>query len=318
MNGRRLVLAAAIAALAALFVLGAIDFPDLIQGWFIASLFWVQLPLGALMMRLITRLTGGERQAGAMAALSPALSLTPWIWLLVPPIAVSAPMLFPRGGVLANPMITLAGTIVVLAGWTVLWRVISRPFGQAAAGVGLVFHALALTFIGFDWVQALSAHWITGDIAMTLAGWQILAGSAGAVLAAPRHPDVVRDDYAGGLVGGVITTGYFGFMSYMVVWYGDIPDTASWYLPRVPLAWSWMAGAAALLGIAGVVCVVGPGLRRLAAWLCLAGLWLYLLWWIAPSFGAGAIDPAFLATVFIGCVGRLLAAPRQAAPRRTT
>jgi hypothetical protein len=146
----------------------------------------------------------------------------------------------------------------------------------------------------------------------------VLAGSAGAVLAAPRHPDVVRDDYAGGLVGGVIATGYFVFMSYMVVWYGDIPETASWYLPRTPFAWSWMPAAAAMLSVTGVAAVVGLNQRRLAARLCLAGLWLYLLWWIAPSFGAGAIVPAVLATFFIGCVGCLLAAPHQPAARRLT
>jgi hypothetical protein len=63
---------------------------------------------------------------------------------------------------------------------------------------------------------------------------------------------------------------------------------------------------------------VGLNQRRLAARICLAGLWLYLLWWIAPSFGAGAIVPAVLATFFIGSVGCLLAAPHQPAARRLT
>src|SRR5262245_4657202 len=114
MSRRNLFLIAAIACFAALFALGAVAFRSVIQGWFIASLFWVQLPLGALMMRLIVRLTGGGRQAGAIAALDPALSLTPWAWLLVLPMVIGAQMLFPRNaGALAGPIALLTGSAIV-------------------------------------------------------------------------------------------------------------------------------------------------------------------------------------------------------------
>jgi hypothetical protein len=114
-----------------------------------------------------------------------------------------------------------------------------------------------------------------------------------------------------------------------VVWSGDIPEEASWYLDRVAEAWSavpWALGL--LLGIVPVAALALPtgrrSLERLAAISALIFVMRFIeaAWLVLPSFGWRSwLQPLAFLTATLGLGGLLLAGvlwlwmPRQVEAR---
>jgi hypothetical protein len=289
--------AIAAAAAAGLAVLGVSDLPAAVGGWLASALFWSALPIGALMLRLIVALTGGARRTGVVEALDPHVRAAPAAWLLSVPLAGA--LLGSKSNGAAMPVLLVALLAAFLAGVTVLaWLAASRRLNQPIAAAGLVFYGLALCLVGPDLQLTLSPGWIPQGIPMAWAAWMFLAGSAAAVLMRPASQRTERD-LAGAMASGVVATFYFAFIGYLVVWYADIPEKNVWYVPRVPIEWSWLAVAASGAGFLSLA-MMALKRARLAALLCLAGLWLHLVWWIIPSFGWPGALGTVLASAFLG------------------
>jgi len=87
-----------------------------------------------------------------------------------------------------------------------------------------------------------------------------------------------------------MTFAYFAFAQYLVVWGGDLPHEASWYLPRLQTTWRY-AGLAVVATMFAIpaVCMLFRPLKRNAqalAAVCavtLAGAWLDVAWLVLPS-----------------------------------
>lgn len=307
----------ALAAALALIAIAALtkNAAALAAGWLLSALSWSHAIVGATTLRLIAKLTGGERQDGAVAALAPLIGAAPWLGLLAVPLAFAARILYPwaqeADSGYFHPLFVLIRTIAALGVWTWLALICRRgPLTERVAALGLVLHAIALTFVGVDWILSLTPRWLTTNFAMTLFSWQMLAAAAGAILAAPRRSKDLRDDFAGILVGALIASAYFAYMSYFVVWYGDIPEAARWYVARAPLPWSWLVVACAITAFASACLLLATRRRKLGAATALLALWLYQAWWIAPVFGATALFAAIAATSLIGA-GVVLTMPTR-------
>src|SRR5205823_7909240 len=168
-SGRLLLTVAAAIAAAGLLALAMIDARTAASGWLAGFVFWSQIPLGSLALLMIHRLTGGRWGEQLAPALLPAAGATPLLFILMIPVLVAIPTLYPwahgasgaKPDAVANyldfPWFT-ARSLIALAGWSILSfllpRVGGRP-GQLLAGVGLVFHCFIISLIAVDWVLTL-------------------------------------------------------------------------------------------------------------------------------------------------------------------
>jgi hypothetical protein len=308
-----------VAALAAaILVVVAVFAPrQAAAGWLLAFTYVAAFPLGSLALLMVHRLTGGRWGDALEPIVRPLALTTPLLVLLVIPVLVAAPILFPwpHG---ANGEIThsvrliylnvpsyAARSLLALAGWSVLAFILPEANNCAApliAGIGLVFYVIAINFVALDWVLAAEPPFFSTSFGASLAFTQILAALALAAIVAPRGPSL--PDLGALLL--VVTLGitYTDFMAVLVMWYADVPSKVFWFLERVREPWLALAITAfvttSLVPIA--VLMFARVRKSRAALRCvgacsLAGLALYQTWLLAPAFGSATIIAALLAFV---------------------
>ena len=140
-----------------------------------------------------------------------------------------------------------------------------------------------------------------------------MAGLAACALFAPSVDDrQARGDVGGFLLAASLGVFYFGLMSYIVNWYGNLPDQAEWYLDRGG-RWLFVVLAAVLFGAAlPIVSLLYGSVRnngrplRLVGASALLGVALHNLWLFAPLMTPQAILAAAFA--FIAMTGALVRA----------
>jgi len=164
--------------------------------------------------------------------------------------------------------------VVYLAAWVIVDAVIrrwslgmDRSDGISRANVrrvrrlsaiGLVVIGLTMTFASFDWLMSLDPTWYS-----TVYGVYVFAGGFLAALGlialisrAASRPGAALDgavtpEHFGALgklqLTFVIFWGYIAFSQFLIIWIGDIPLDASWYVTRGAGSW----GTLALIVVAG-------------------------------------------------------------------
>jgi hypothetical protein len=268
-------------------------------------------------------LTGGAWLAPLFPVLAPAVATLPVFALLALPLLLDAaavwpwvadPTVMPRATVvqwyLNLPGFVLRGA-VALAGWSVLGLLLvgggaRRP---AVGAPALIFHAVAITILGLDWILSLEPPFRSTVFGATLGVTQLLAALAWAALLEPE-PEGFRGkagDLARLIMAAALGAIYLGFAQFLVAWYGNLPDKAAWFLKREALPWILLEGAAvALTAILPVAALLPAVMRRSPRMLAcvgagvLAGVWLYLAWLVGPPFGPWAIGTAALGTIGVG------------------
>src|SRR6185437_14799488 len=121
----------------------------------------------------------------------------------------------------------------------------------------------------------------------------------------------------------LLGTVYIDLMSFIVSWYGDLPDKAAWYLQRGEGGWNWVILAAVVIGaLVPVATLLNSKLRanrralRLVGGLILVGVILHILWLMAPSFEPGAIVAALGALIALCSLSIAVADTVRAEMRR--
>lgn len=277
------------------------------QGWLLAFLFWSGIPIGSLILMLIHRLVGGRWGVLLAPVLLPTIRLMPLAAIMFFPIAFGLSVIFPWaaqpaalpsdvGRFYLNTPGFLIRTVVALGGWSFLSiRVLQGRCTKLIAGLGLAFHGLAISFIAIDWILSINPAFASTAFAASIAIQQILAALACAVILAPRKTgDPAIGDIGALLLAALLGLVYLGFMSYLVVWYGDLPEKATWYLQRSTGGWGWTIASAVGIGAAvPVILLLRSSIRqsrfalRVIGCLALSGIWLHLAWLVAPMFDSG-------------------------------
>ncbi|HEY2378755.1 MAG TPA: hypothetical protein VGH98_22425 [Gemmatimonadaceae bacterium] len=191
---------------------------------------------------------------------------------------------------------------------------------------GLVAVGLTLTFASFDWLMSLEPTWYS-----TVYGVYVFAG--GFVSALGLIAILARiSSRAGVALDGVVTPEHFGalgkllltfvifwayiaFSQFLIIWIGDVPLDASWYLTRTSGSW----GTLALIVVIGqfalpfVLLLPRAPKRRprfLAAigWLLLATHVLDSYWLVLPALHPLGMAPSWLDVAALLMVGGLTAA----------
>ena len=313
-----------VAAGAATIAFFLVDARAAARGWLLAFVLFSQMTLGSMALLLIHNLVHvrwGLQFGPPLKALVLGAPLLACFWI---PIAIHLGALYPWvtspsqvppdvHAAYLNPASFVLRSGVALAGW-VLFAVlllINGTVSRLTAALGLVFFGLSSYVFGFDWILSVGAPFISSAFNAEMAIQCLMAGLAACALFAPNVADrQARGDVGGFLLAASLGVFYFGLMSYIVNWYGNLPDQAEWYLERGG-RWLFVVVAAVVFGAAlPIVSLLYGSVRnngrplRLVGALALLGIALHNLWLLAPLMTAQSILTAAIA--FIAMTGALV------------
>ncbi|GJE12462.1 MULTISPECIES: hypothetical protein [Methylobacterium] len=301
---------------------------NLARGWLVAWLVWSAVPVGSLVLMLIHRVTGGRWGEALAPALRPAAGLIPLAALAFLGVALSLPALYPwaadpgtvKPGVAElylDPALFDLRAAVTLVGWSVLALLcLAGRCSPLAAALGLSFYGLTISLVAVDWILSVEPHFTSSAFAANVAFHQILAALAWAALASPPGLDAERAaDLAGLILATLLGVLYLSLMSYIVAWYGDLPEKSVWYLRRGTGPWiAVLLAALAAGGLLPFAALLFGRIRRSVAslrvvgLLTLIGVALHLAWYVLPAYEAGA-GPAAAWAALCAALLALLSAP---------
>jgi hypothetical protein len=247
-------------ALAAAVLLGLASPRGFFAGWAAALLLVSGVPLGAASLTLLYELTGGRwgRAAGpALRALSAGLRAAP---LIVVPLLVGIPWLYPwyseppaHGSFRATYLSVgpfIGRAIGIVAIWLATGLLLARSHDPDRAprrwpGPLLVLYLLSITVAAIDWYGSLDRHWYSTIIGLYLIVGQALTALALVVLGAARRgsppaADTLHD-WGNLLLTMVVLHAYLAYSQFFIIWNGNLPHEIAWYVPRVRGAWGGVA-----------------------------------------------------------------------------
>lgn len=325
-------------ALLVLIILGWLFWPDaFFPAYWFGLMFWVQLSIGCLLLLLVQLLTGG--QWGDVSA--PLLRRgTAGLFILLPlflPVFFALPHIFSwtniqvgvssqelvRKRIWLNPAAFIIRTAVFLGILTALarrWRspglTVKTP-GAGWSGPSLVCVVLVLSFASSDWMMSLEPSfysslypfmYFSGGMMSTLA---LMCGAISWLQLRdiwPRQPEVL--DALGQLFfAAVLFWGYIVFSQFIIIWTGNLPDEADWYVVRSHHGWQWLSLFVIVFHFAIPFCLLlsqklkrNP--RRLLRLSCAVFLihFVEVYWMMAPKNGVPLyVNPFdFLLPILIG------------------
>ena len=244
------------------------------------------VPIGAVALLMIARLTGADWRAALVPFARPAPLL---IAAVVPVIVQQALFVAPPAhlaGWLWWPAFA-ARSLIAIGIWCWLARsAVAGRLSQRGAAIGLVAHGLAVTIVGTDWILGVAPGQPQSAIGMVLVTMQLLAACAAACLL--RTGDArVRRDLSFLLLAAALGLGYLLFMDFLSVWYGNLPQRVGGYVARGAMPWRWLPPAALGLGLAVPIAATAFGrddrARRVAGGSALVGAVLIATWLVVPG-----------------------------------
>jgi hypothetical protein len=159
----------------------------------------------------------------------------------------------------------------------------------------ILLFALTITFAAFDWLMSLTPHWystiygvyyfsgaVVGFLAiviLALIGLQA-TGRLASTVTAEHYQELGKL-----LFGFIIFWGYIAFSQYMLIWYANIPEETTWYLPRQQGSWA----AVSLILLFGHLLIPFFGLmsrevKRRKALLGFWAAWLLVVHWLDVQY----------------------------------
>ena len=295
----------------------------IVQAWYTAVLAWLPIPLGCLMLLVAYHLLGGRLlEALGMPILAGARVLPPALLLLVPAspflsdlfpwshvarLAGSQPAAPARSWLSPEALLGRGALYVLVLGGLALLLAApprSRDGSErrpARGAVGGILIGVVGSLMAFDWLMSLEPGFRSSVFGLYVLSGAALSGFAFSLLLALRagdpseHPRLLGEERLVGqgnlFLSLVLIWGYFAFVQWLVVWSGNTPRGADWYLQRSHGAWlvvAWLyALAQGLLPLAVLISVrartSAPTLQALCA-LVLAGHLLEMIWIVGPAF----------------------------------
>jgi hypothetical protein len=300
-------------------------FAGLLVGW----MYWTGIGVGCLGLLLLNNVTGGAWGAAIRRQLVAGASGMALSALLFLPLAAGLADLYPwaRPDVVAHdpmlqhkqPYLNVPFFLARAAGYFVVWLLLLGYVGwrerraartgsprdqrvvRMASAQGLLLYGLTVTFAAVDWGMSLEPHWTSHIYGVLLMIGQALSGLAfcsAALLLLPTRdierplpPASSRQDLGTLLLAFTMLWAYMSLSQFLIIWYANIPEEATWYVRRTQGGWQWAAGAlVALHFFVPFALLLSRQLKRnpraLAAVAVglLAMRWVDLVWLIEPAF----------------------------------
>lgn len=295
------------------------------QAWLAAYLFWVGVPIGALFATLVHGLVGGEWGLTLRPALAAMLRTTPLMALLLIPVLVAAPSIYPWALAGGHGWLSLPFFVGRAIAYVVLWNVIAlgirryrQPDGRLPPGFAwpaLIVLFGTTTLAAFDWVMTLEPRWTSTIFGLLVTTGWVLSALAIAIAAAARFkPGALLDAPARIMLAIVLLWAYLSAVQLIVIWESDLSHEIPWYLRRSAGGWGWVALGFALaeFAVPFVLLVWRPARRsvRLVSFVAvsIAAAHLAEIWWLTlPDLSRGFAWPDPLAAILIGACVLLVA-----------
>lgn len=339
---KALMLVAAVAAV--LFVASVAVSPRAgALGGLAGFVFWSSAPLGAVILALIHETTGGRWGPASAPILRlgcvGAFFLPVFFVLLLSGLHLIYP--WARGDspapdvarFLLNAPAFAACGLVALVVWAIVGLLLAAErMSLLGAALALVFHGVAVSVVAVLWMLSLDSGFTNSAFGAELAVQQImLALALVAALMPERATALAKGDIGALLFATSLGAFYLSFMTFVVKWYGDQPEDASWYLARahgLPLA--LLIGA---LVFGAVIPIIGCAWERVrfnarplgaVGLSAIFGVFLHDLWlagadslWVLASALFGIAGMASLSLWFGGHLEQRLGGARAAEAGRT-
>jgi hypothetical protein len=235
-----------------------------------------------------------------------------------------------------------SGIVLLLRRWSAQARQQGAAEEQAAvaeqrrrwSGVALALYGLTITFAAIDWLMSLEPQWFSSIFGVLVAAGQVLTALAFAIVVlvwlmrqpawAALAPAGRINDLGNLLLAAVLLWAYLAFAQYLIIWSGNIPEEATWYLHRLRGGWRWVALFLLLVHFALPFAVLLSGrvkrqgrlLALVAATVLVADL-VHLFWLVAPTFHAGSFYVHWLDLITPLAIGGLWVAAFVWQLRRT-
>lgn len=226
--------------------------------WF-GLMFWAQLSIGCLIVLLLQDLTGGAwGRAGASFMKAGASGFFVLLLLFVPTLFALphifswthiqqgiSPQVLVNKQVWLNPTGFILRSLVYLGLFTVLIALRRRTIPLLPSGPCLVLTLILISFCSADWMMSLQPTfysslypflYFSGAMVSTFAlltgviSWLEIKGFA------PVRTELLLD-YGKLLFSAVFFWGYIVFCQFIIIWMGNLPDEAEWYVIRAEPGW---------------------------------------------------------------------------------
>ena len=271
------------------------------QGFLLAFAIWCGFPLGAMALLAIHVLTGGAWGDAIGARLRAGAWLTALVAVSLVLVLACQHAIYPWARGFVDPSVAKfylrpsAFTLraVVFAGGCIAFAVLlaTRRATLLWAGVALAFYGLGTSFIALDWFVSLDPfHGVTTYGAM-IGIVQLMTALAIAALFLPGDVDrETVNDLGQLLVAMLLAIAYLELMTYVVMWYGDLPDKVEWYVRRSAEPWRGVLIVTIVLALVCFAALVPRRLResapalRVICLVLLVTIALHWVWIIGPEF----------------------------------
>jgi hypothetical protein len=261
----------------------------LAQGWRIAFLTCGAPAIGATLLLAIARLTGArwaplDRLARTMPVVAiGAIGLVAALYATAPPTAWNGPPALAARSIVAFVALTLAAQ-----------RLCSGA-SEGFAGGTLALYAALVTPLAMDWLLGGDPAHTVSSAGMLLFVEQV-GGACAAALVLGLGDAGFRRDMAKLLVAAALGVTYLAYMDYLIIWYGDLPARAGWYVARGTPGAVALVVAALAAGLCSPIAILALSRderRFAAAGACgLLGLLLFNAWWVGGGWLALVVPVA--------------------------
>ena len=252
---------------------------EFFQGYLLAFLFCLSVPLGGLALMLLHQITGGSWGFAIRRLLEAATRTLPLMALLFVPVGLGAGYLYEwthADAVAADPVLQhkqvylnlpffWVRALVYFAIWIgfSVWigRLVARQDRmpdqrithkmRTIAGPGLGLYTLAMTFASVDWAMSLEPHWfstlygvifIVGQVLTTFAFAIVMSGELSKREPFSRWMSADHFHDLGKLFFAfVMLWAYVAYSQYLIIWSANLAEETPWYLRRSGNGWQAVA-----------------------------------------------------------------------------
>ena len=277
-----------------------IDRRSTLAAYIVAWVAMGAIPLGALGVLMMSYLVRRAWTGRLHAVLVAATSALPVVALLYLPVLIGMTELYPaasghhplppfKAAYLAPWFFTLRTITYFVVLWLIArwqrtaWRDLERM--TRSASVGLIVYALLVSFAGIDWIESLEPDFHSSVYGLLYLCFTMLNGVAFGIAAGLLFEQRIgrTKGYSALLLSTILLWTYLHAMQYIVIWAGNIPDEAVWYLKRSSDGWQFVLAFLALgQFIFPFFALLSARVRHDRSWLlALCGLTLLMRCWEA-------------------------------------
>lgn len=220
--------------------------------WLAAFLGWSEIVIGCLAILMMVASVPGSWRPLLAPPLAAGASLLPLLALFFLPVLIGFRFIYPWAAphtdmpafkaLWLSPVFWILRAIFYFAVLIALQRALAGAREQSRAviaALGLILYALIGSFLGIDWAESIEPQFHSSIYGLIFLSGQWLGGIAFAmVLALPRRSEKPPFAASGPYITALLFWAYIQAMQYIVIWSGDIPIEAHWYLERDVGIWS--------------------------------------------------------------------------------